>query len=469
MTPSDASGRTSRRDFLRTSGLALGGGLLGLRADLGAATRATALPGVPRAKRVIFLFMAGGPSQLDLFDPKPRLVALSGQPMPESLTRGQRVAQLQGKKLIAVGSRYRFAQHGESGAWVSELMPYTARIVDHLCIIRSMHTESINHDPGMTMMQTGSEQPGRPAMGAWVSYGLGSRNPDLPDFTVMISGAVSGAQPLYARLWSAGFLPGRHQGVTLRTSGDPVLYLHDPPGVCRAARRDMLDAVLELNALDPAAADADVESRSAAYGLAYRMQESIPELMDLATEPQHVLDLYGVVPGERSFAMNCLLARRLAERDVRFIQIYDRGWDHHLGLPARLEHKCRQTDRAVAGLVLDLAQRGLLDDTLVIWGGEFGRTPMNQGDMTDGNYGRDHHGLAFTMWLAGGGCRAGHVHGSTDDLGYEITSGGVHVHDLHATVLRLLGIDHEKLTVRRLGRDFRLTDVAGRIVPELLG
>lgn len=423
----------------------------------------------PRARRVIFLFMSGGPSQLDLWDEKPRLVDLSGQLMPESLTRGKRVAQLQGKRLIAMGSRFSFARYGQAGTAVSELLPYTAQIVDRICLVRSVFTESINHDPGMTMMQTGAEQPGRPSMGAWVSYGLGSSNQDLPEFAVMISGATSGAQPLFARLWGAGFLPGRHQGINLRSGAEPLLYLNDPPGVSRAARREMLDSVIALNDLDHAAVpDPEVETRSRAYELAYRLQASVPELMDLRREPQHILDLYGVQPGERSFAMNCLIARRLVERDVRFIQLYDRGWDHHNDLPLGLRGKCRETDRGVAALILDLEQRGLLDDTLVIWGGEFGRTPMNQGDMTDGNYGRDHHGQAFSMWLAGGGVRRGHVHGATDELGYSIVEGGVHVHDLQATALHLLGIDHERLTVRHLGRDFRLTDVAGKVVRGLL-
>ncbi len=459
------SGHTDRRGFLRASAAALGAPLL--RGWAQAERPRAHFP--PRVRRVVFLFMAGGPSQLDLWDPKPRLVEASGKPMPESLTRGKRVAQLQGKPLVAMGSRFAFARHGKAGTWVSELLPHTAGIVDRICVVQSMFTESINHDPGMTMMQTGAEQAGRPSMGAWISHGLGSNNRDLPEFAVMISGATSGAQPLYARLWGAAFLAGRHQGINLRAGAEPLLFLNDAPGVSRGARREVLDSVLALNRQEHAAVpDPEIETRSEAYELAYRLQASVPELMDLRSEPRHVLDLYGVQPGERSFAMNCLIARRMLERDVRFVQLYDRGWDHHQDLPAGLRGKCRETDRGVAALVLDLEQRGLLDDTLVIWGGEFGRTPMNQGDMTQGNYGRDHHGQAFSMWLAGGGVRRGHVHGATDEMGYAIVEDGVHVHDLHATVLHLLGIDHERLTARYLGRDFRLTDVAGKVVRGIL-
>ncbi len=455
----------SRRSFLSGAGLSLGS------MALASLERAAGLrvPHVPRAKRVIFLFMAGGPSQLDLFDHKPALVAMNGQPMPESLTRGNRVAQLQGRRLIAAGSRYAFKRHGQSGTWLSELLPHTATVVDKLCIVQSMWTPSINHDPGMTMMQTGHELPGRPAMGAWLSYGLGALNRDLPAFVVMISGAISGAQPLYARLWGAGFLPGRHQGVTLRTGRDPVLFLHDPPGVDPATRRTMLDTVRELNELElGAVGDREVRTRIEAYELAFRMQTSVPDLVDLSNEPRHVLDLYGVEPGESSFAMNCLRARRLIERDVRFVQLCDRGWDHHQILEPSLEGKCRQTDRAIAALLVDLDRRGLLEDTLVIWGGEFGRSPMLQGDTAPRAFGRDHHGRAFTMWMAGAGVRAGTVHGSTDDLGYDIVKNKVDVHDLHATALHLLGLDHEKLTVPHQGRDMRLTDVAGKVVRELL-
>ncbi len=458
----------SRRAFLRNVGAGLGATVLGRHARaIGAGDRRPHHH--PRAKRVIFLFMAGGPSQMDLLDPKPELARRTGAPMPDSLVAGERVAQLRGRKLIIVGSRYRFAPHGQCGTEVSELLPHTGSIVDKIAVVRSLHTEAINHDPGMTMMQTGFQQPGRPCMGAWVTHGLGPLNPDLPPFVVMISGAASGAQPLYSRLWSAGFLPGHLQGVQLRSGEEPVLFLSNPQGVDRTARRRLLDTVRRLNEIEHAHTnDPAVATRMRAYELAYRMQASMPEVTDLGSEPDHVLDLYGARPGAPSFATNCLLARRMVERGVRFVQLYHRGWDHHENLPPRLEQKCAETDRAAAALVVDLERRGLLDDTLVIWGGEFGRSPMNQGSMLDGNYGRDHHAKSFSMWLAGGGIKPGIVWGATDDLGYDVVEGGMHINDLHATILHCLGLQHRQLTHFHEGRDFRLTDVGGKVIHGLL-
>ena len=422
----------------------------------------------PRAKRVIYLFQSGAPSQLDLFDPKPRLIALNGQPMPESYTKGQRIAQLTGQKLTCVGSRFKFQRHGKSGAELSELLPHTAQIADDIAIIRSLHTEAINHDPGVTLMQTGTSQAGRPSMGSWISYGLGSENEQLPAFVVLTSG-YGQDQPLLSRYWGSGFLPSNHQGVEFRSQGEPILFVSNPKGMDGAVRRRLLDSIRELNQLKlDEVGDPEIHTRIQAFEMAYRMQTSVPELMELKGEPPKVLEAYGAEPGKSSFANNCLLARRLVERGVRFVQLYHRGWDHHNNLPADIAKTCQNVDRPSAALIGDLKRRGLLDDTLVIWGGEFGRTPMNQGDMSNGNYGRDHHMKAFSIWMAGGGIRPGLTLGATDELGYEVVEDAVSVNDLQATLLHCLGVDHEKLTHRFQGRDFRLTDVAGEVVKKLI-
>lgn len=425
----------------------------------------------PRAKRIISLFQSGGPSQLDLFDDKPLLRQCNGEELPESIRQGQRLTGMSGNQstLPLAGSQFKFQRHGECGMWVSELLPYTAGIVDKLCFVRSMHTDAINHDPAITFFQTGSEIAGRPSLGSWVSYGLGSENQDLPAFVVLVT-KDKGGQPLYARLWGNGFLESRHQGVQLRAGAEPVLYLADPEGVSPASRRRMLEQVRALDELQRTReGDDTIRSRIAQYELAHRMQMSVPEVTDLSDEPAETFRLYGEdarKPG--TFAANCLMARRLAERDVRFIQLYHQGWDQHGGLPAGIRVQCRETDQASAALVLDLERRGLLDDTLVIWGGEFGRTNYSQGPLTANDYGRDHHPRSFTMWMAGGGTRPGTIHGETDEHGYNIVRDPVHVHDLNATILHQLGFDHERLTFAHQGRDFRLTDVHGKVVRELL-
>lgn len=423
-----------------------------------------------KAKRVIFLFQSGGPSQMDLFDPKPKLNEMLGQPMPESLTNGERVAQLQGAKLVCMGTKYQFRRHGEEGVELSELLPWTSKIVDKITLIRSLQTEAINHDPAVTFFQTGNAQPGRPTMGSWLSYGLGSENKDLPAFVVLLSGQGQG-QNLHARYWGSGFLPSIHQGVQFRGSGDPVLYLSNPPGVSREARRVMLDSSAELNSLKKEViGDPEISTRIEQFEMAYRMQMSIPELMDISDESQATLDLYGedvAKPG--SFARNCLLARRLAERGVRFIQLYHRDWDQHNNLPVELERQCQQSDRGSYALIQDLDARGLLEDTIVIWCGEFGRTPMAQGSVNLENYGRDHHMKSFSGWVAGGGFARGKLVGKTDEFGYNVVDERVHVHDLHATLLHLLGIDHLRLTYRFQARDYRLTDIHGEVLPFLLG
>jgi hypothetical protein len=459
----------TRRAFLRHSSSCLGGVALAslLHADRPAA--AAAGPHFrPRARRVIYLFMSGGPSHVDLFDYKPKLAELQGQELPASVRDGQRLAQARGQdKLPLVGAPYPFSRHGRAGTFVSDLLPHTARLIDDLTLVLSMQTEPINHDPAVTFLLTGSPQPGRPTVGAWVSYGLGSANKNLPEYVALLSGG--GGVPLTARWWGNGFLPANHQGTPFRSAGDPVLYLSNPPGIDGARRRELLDAVQRLNRLRLGAlADPEAAARVDAYELAYRMQTSIPELTDISREPAGVREMYGAEPGKPSFAANCLLARRLAERGVRFIQLYHRDWDHHSDLPGGLKAQCEQTDRPAAALVRDLKQRGLLEDTLVLWGGEFGRTAFCQGPLTPGKFGRDHHTRCFAMWLAGGGTRAGVTVGRTDDFGYNVVEGGVHVHDLQATLLHLLGIDHTKLTYRFQGREFRLTDVAGQVVEALL-
>jgi hypothetical protein len=428
----------------------------------------------PKAKRVIFLHQSGAPSQLELFDYKPALKTYHGSELPDSIRMGQRITGMtSGQSAFpVVKSLYEFARHGQSGAWVSELLPHTAKIVDDLAIVKTMHTEAINHDPAITFIQTGSQQPGRPSLGSWVSYGLGSENANMPAFVVLLSqaNALNTDQPLFSRLWGNGFLPSSYQGVRFRASGDPVLYLDDPPGISKTTRRQMLDSIAKLNRIKAEAyGDPEIETRVAQYEMAYRMQASVPDLMDLSKEPQATFDLYG--PDSRkpgTYAANCLLARRLAERDVRFIQLYHRGWDQHNDLPRDIALQCKGTDQASAALVQDLKQRGLLDDTLVIWGGEFGRTVYCQGKLTERNYGRDHHPRCFTMWMAGGGIKQGLTIGETDDYSYNVVSDPVHVHDLQATVLHLMGVDHTKLTFRFQGREFRLTDVQGNVVHKLL-
>ncbi|MCU1262193.1 MAG: hypothetical protein JWO80_5078 [Bryobacterales bacterium] len=424
-----------------------------------------------KAKRVIYLFQSGGPSQMELFDYKPRLVDFQGTDLPSSIRGGQRLTGMSATQssFPVVPSRFSFAQHGTSGAWVSELLPHTARIADQLTFVKSVNTEEINHDPAVTMLQTGFRLGGRPSIGAWVSYGLGCETDDLPAFVVMISNS-GGGQPLYDRLWGSGFLPSRYQGVKFRSGGDPVLYLSNPAGFTTENRRNYLDALRDLNQISADEfGDPETTARIAQYEMAFRMQKSVPDLTDLSKEPVGTFELYGddaKKPG--TFAANCLLARRLAERGVRFIQLYHRDWDHHGELPKNLPKRCKDVDQASAALVLDLKQRGMLDDTLVIWGGEFGRTVYCQGRLTATDYGRDHHGRCFTVWMAGGGMKPGISIGETDDYGYNITKDPVHVHDVQATVLHCLGLDHKKLTYRFQGRDFRLTDVEGNVVKALL-
>ncbi|MCS6775463.1 MAG: DUF1501 domain-containing protein [Chthonomonadaceae bacterium] len=433
-----------------------------------------ALHFAPKARRVIYLFQSGAPSHIDLFDYKPKLREYHGQELPASVRMGQRITGMTAgqKSFPCAASLFQFAQHGRSGIWLSELLPHTATIVDDITLIKSMHTEAINHDPAFTYIQTGSQQPGRPSLGAWLSSGIGSENKDLPAYIVLISLASSGAndQPLFGRLWGSGFLPSVHQGVKLRSSGDPVLYLNNPPGIDRQTRRQMLDSASALNRMaEQAFGDPEINTRIAQFEMAFRMQASVPELMDLSREPESTFDMYG--PDSRkpgTFAANCILARRLVERGVRFVQLFHRGWDQHGNLPAQIRSQCRDTDQPSAALVKDLKQRGLLEDTLVIWGGEFGRTVYSQGALTKDNYGRDHHGRCFSIWMAGGGVRGGYVHGETDDYCYNIIRDPVHVHDLNATILHLLGIDHTRLTYRYQGRDYRLTDVEGHVVKAIL-
>jgi hypothetical protein len=467
----------ARRHFLGGALAGLGGIALGsLLAEEGRA--AGGLPGVPhfppRAKRVIVLFQSGAPSQMDLFDYKPKLADLRGRDLPASVRMGQRLTGMTAtqESFPVAPSRFKFARHGKCGAWVSELLPHTAKMVDRLCFIRSMHTEAINHDPAVTFFQTGSQIAGRPSLGSWLSYGLGSLNNDLPTFVAMVSRGSGNPndQPLYDRLWGSGFLPTRYQGVKFRPGGDPVLYLSNPAGLDRETRRRMLDDLSRLNSLrQEETNDPEVGTRIASYEMAYRMQASVPELTDLSREPRSIVEMYGPEarqPG--TFAFNCLLARRLVERGVRFVQLFHRGWDHHVNLPKAITGQCRDTDQPSAALVRDLEQRGLLDETLVVWGGEFGRTVYCQGKLTAADYGRDHHPRCFTVWLAGGGIKAGVTHGETDEFSYNVVRDGVHVHDLQATLLHCLGIDHTRLTYKYQGRHFRLTDVHGEVVRAVL-
>ncbi|MCB8931935.1 MAG: DUF1501 domain-containing protein [Chthonomonadaceae bacterium] len=483
----------TRRQLFGRTALGVGTAALAsiLRAEPGLQGHSGAPHFPPKARRVIQLVMNGGPSQMDLFDYKPAMEAVFNEDLPEHIRNGQRLTTMtSGQTRFPIApSKYKFQRYENNadGLWVSELLPHTATVAKELCVVHSMYTEAINHDPAVTYIQTGSQLPGRPSIGAWVSYGLGTDNKDLPTYVVLHStwSSKRDAQALYTRLWGAGFLPSQHQGVALRTQGDPVLYLSDPDGVNRMSRRQMLDSLAELNHMQLGHfGDPEISARIAQYEMAYRLQTSVPDLMDFSNEPDATFEMYGTdarKPG--TFAANCLLARRLAERDVRFIQIYHRGWDQHDNVARDLPAQCKDVDQASAALVKDLRQRGLLDETLVIWGGEFGRTVYCQGPLSHENYGRDHHPRCFTMWMAGGGVKPGITYGKTDEYGYNIVDasgnpldptpdefvpGAVHVHDLNATILRCLGVDHTKLTYRYQGRDFRLTDVHGHVVQDLL-
>ncbi len=461
----------TRRHFFSRSATGIG------LAALGSLLKADGLPGLPhfpaKAKRVIYLFQHGAPSQLDLFDHKPALASQRGKELPESIRQGQRLTGMTAYQASFPSAPpvFEFRQHGKGGIWLSELLPHTARMADRICVVKSMHTEAINHDPAVTFFQTGFQLAGRPSMGAWLSYGLGSENQDLPSFVVLVSQGKGNAQALADRAWGSGFLPTKYQGVKFRAAADPVLYLSNPDGYEPAARRRFLDDLAKLNTLKLGEAqDPEISTRIAQYEMAYRMQTSVPELTDLSKEPQSTFDLYGPdarTPG--TYAANCILARRLAERGVRFIQLFHRGWDQHANLPRDIRKQCEQTDQPSAALLQDLKDRGMLDDTLVIWGGEFGRTVYSQGELTETNYGRDHHPRCFSMWLAGGGVQGGRTYGETDDFSYNIVENPVDVHDLHATSLHLLGVDHLRLTYKFQGRHYRLTDVHGRVVKGLIG
>ncbi len=472
----------TRRDFLNKTSLGLGAAAIGsLLNPMGALANSLAEnPGkgilgqphfAPRARRIIYLFQSGGPSHLETFDHKPLLRTKNGEELPESIRGEQRLTGMTSgqRSFPLAGSQFDFAQHGQSGAWVSELFPHTARVVDELCFIKSMYTEAINHDPAITFIQSGSQLPGRPSMGSWLSYGLGSDNENLPEFCVLVTKDKSG-QPLYGRLWGNGFLPSLHQGVQFRAGADPVLFLSNPPGVHDRDRKRQLEYLRRLQEMQfEQEQDPEIAAKIAQYEMAYRMQTSVPETMDISGEPDHIYDLYGPdsrIPG--TYAANCLLARRLAERNVKFIQLYHQGWDQHGNLPKAIQVQAKETDQASAALVYDLKQRGLLEDTLVIWGGEFGRTNYSQGKLTPDNYGRDHHPRCFTLWMAGAGVKAGFTFGATDEFGYNIAQNPVHVHDFQATIMHLLGIDHEKLTFKHQGRRYRLTDVHGSVVKDIL-
>lgn len=473
----------TRRTFLQRSasgiGLAALGSLLGQNLSAAPAKSPTGgLTGfpnfTPKAKRVIYLFQSGAPSQMDLFDPKPELAQRRGEDLPDSIRKGQRLTTMTSgqKKFPVAPTIFKFGPHGQSGMVMSELLPHLGEVADELCMVRSLYTEAINHDPAITFMQTGSQLAGRPSIGSWVGYGLGSENKDLPAYVVLTSFGTGRRddQPLYDRLWSSGFLPSKHQGVKFRNNGDPVLYLSNPPGVDRDARRETLDELSALNQQHhDALGDPEIQTRIAQYEMAFRMQASVPDLTDISKESPETLEMYGPevkTPG--TYASNCLLARRLAERDVRFVQLFHMGWDHHGGLPTAIKGQCRDTDQPTAALIKDLKQRGLLDDTLIVWGGEFGRTIYSQGTLTEDNYGRDHHPRCFTVLLAGAGVKRGLTLGETDDYCYNIVQDPVHVHDLNATIMQLLGIDHTRLTFRYQGRDFRLTDISGNVVKAML-
>ena len=477
--------KIDRRNFLTKTSLGLGAMALGNLLDinslnanslpnLGLKTNG-GLPGLPhfqpKAKRIVYLFMSGGPSQLDLFDYKPNLKKWHGQELPESIRQGQRLTGMSaGQSTIPVtASEFNFQRFGKSGKWVSELMPHTAKIVDDLCFIKTIYTEQINHDPAITFFQTGHQIAGRPSFGAWLSYGLGSINENLPNFIVLVS-KDSGGQPLYARLWGNGFLASRHQGVQFRSGKDPVLFLNNPEGYDAADRRQMLDYLKKLNKFQKEAyQDPEVDNRIAQYEMAFRMQTSVPEITDVSDEPDSIFEMYG--EGSRdpgTYAANCLMARRLLEKDVRFVQLYHQGWDQHSHLPGGLANQSKKTDQATAALIQDLKQRGLLEDTLVVWGGEFGRTVYAQGKLESKNYGRDHHPRCFTVWMAGAGVQPGMTYGKTDDFGYNIVQNPVSVHDFQATLMHLLGINHERLIFKHQGRRYRLTDVHGDVVKSIL-
>ncbi len=471
----DQSTSRTRRQFLNHFAYGIGGLALGSLLNPSHSFADSGVLGkthfAAKAKRVIFLFQSGAPSQMDLFDYKPRLNQDHGKELPASVRMGQRLTGMSGfqANLPLVGSPFKFSQHGESGQWMSELLPETAKMADQLCIVRTLNTEAINHGPGVTMMQSGSQFPGRPSMGSWLSYGLGSENEDLPSFVVLVTNG-QGGQPLASRLWGSGFMSGKFDGVELRSDADAVLYLNSPAGIDRQSRRQALDRLQQLHEIDLAqTSDPALETRIAQYEMAYRMQSSIPEVTDTSGESPETLALYGddvTTPG--TYAANCLRARRLAERGVPFIQLFHPDWDHHSGLPNGLRHKCKQTDKPTAGLLQDLKSRGMLDDTLVVWAGEFGRTSYCQGKIEGENFGRDHHPRCFTIWMAGGGVKPGVTFGETDEYSYNVVSDGVHIHDLHATLMHLLGIDHERLTFKYQGRHFRLTDVHGKVVSGLL-
>jgi len=467
----------NRRIFMGQSAAALSSIAMGslMKTEGHAASVPRAFPNFAgKAKRVIYLFQSGAPSQMDLFDPKPQMEKYRGQDLPASIRQGQRLTTMtSGQKSFPVApSMFKFNRHGKSGIVLSELMPHMGTVADELCVVRSMFTEAINHDPAITFCQTGSQLAGRPSIGSWMSYGLGSMNQDLPAYVVLTSFGTGRRedQPLYDRLWSSGFLPTQHQGVKFRNAGDPVLYLSNPAGLNRGLRRQMLDELSALNEADHATGgDPETLTRIAQYEMAFRMQTSVPDLVDVSKESKDVLEMYGpdvTKPG--TYAANCLLARRLAERDVRCIQLFHMGWDHHGGLPAAIRGQCSDTDQPTAALIKDLKQRGLLDDTLIVWGGEFGRTIYSQGTLTETNYGRDHHPRCFSLFLAGAGVKKGNTYGETDDYCYNIVRDGVHIHDLNATIMHLMGVDHERLTYRFQGRDYRLTDIHGNVVKGLL-
>lgn len=467
----------SRRAFLTRSTTGLGAialnTLLRGSASAGATSETDGAIDVthfaPKAKRVIYLFQSGAPSHLDLFDPKTKLTEMTGVELPPSVRMGQRITGMTAGQsaLLCVGSAYPFKRYGKGGVEMSEMLPHIGSVADEIALVRSMFTEPINHDPAVTYFGTGHQQPGRPTMGSWLSYGLGTENENLPAFVVLTSG--SGGQALQARYWGNGFLPGNHQGVQLRNQGDPVLYVSNPPGLSMNSRRQLIDAMQELNRKQLGAlADPAISTHIENYELAFRMQTSVPDLMDISKEPQEMLDLYGAEPGKASYANNCLLARRLTESGVRFVQLCHRDWDHHGGLPEGIKKQTESTDQGSAALIKDLKARGLLDETLVIWGGEFGRTAYSQGQITKDNFGRDHHPRCFSIWMAGGGIKPGIVLGETDEFGYNITADPVNVHDLHATILHLLGIDHKQFTYRFEGRDYRLTDISGELVTKLM-
>jgi hypothetical protein len=465
----------NRRTFLGQASLGMGSAALAFLdpARFALGLEAGTAEGLPhfaaKAKRVIFLCMAGGPSHLETFDYKPKLAEMDGQPMPESYTKGQPIAQLQGQTLRCQGPLFKFRKHGQSGQEIADILPYTAKLADDLCIIRSMQTTQINHDPAHTVMNTGTSISGRPSMGAWITYGLGSESRNLPGFVVLTSIGGRNPQPIASRQWDSGFLPGRFQGVPFHSTGDPVHYVKNPPGVTPGQQRELVNTIQELNHIrNESVANPDLETRIAQYELAFRMQSSIPELMDLSGESKKTLELYGTEGGDGSFAANCLLARRLAERGVRFIHLYHRGWDHHGDLVRYMKICCGLTDRATWALITDLKQRGMLEDTLVIWGGEFGRTPMFQGKGR--TPGRDHHIKGFSMWMCGGGIKGGITYGATDELGYNASENVTQVRDLHATMLHQLGIDHRRLTYKHQGLDFRLTGVKeAHVLDPLLG